>query len=476
VAVAHYGDSPASTADARAQQVESPCYAFGDLILDTATRRVTRNGRPIELHALTFDLLRVLVEAAPEIVTFDDLAERVWQRSFVSPTAIAQRVRLLRRSLSEDARTAQYLESVRARGYRLKADVVDISNRPARSTIDSSAERSDHPAACDWYSRAVEAFLVQSPRQGFEFLGRALSIDPQFAAALGLKAVALARALINGDDNAPRSVEESSTLEEQALDAAAEALRLDAGTSLAWIARAMIHTGHWRWREARVAYDTAFSIAAGDTTALEPYACFNIFIGDVGAALKAAQAITAIDPRNAMGRWLEGRALSTAGRYEEALLAYGDALNMSPIQILLQRSVGDANVLLDRRRDAERSYRAAEQLLTGHPSLGVWMPSLAYGYGRLGLQDDADRLARSYETWAQTCRPGVGDRALVFLARRDDDAALELLGTAAEIVRRGDFDPGLWALIELQQNYLNDPLLEQPVFRKARARLRPTQT
>ncbi len=58
---------------------------FADLTLDAARRRVTRQGQPIELKSLDFDLLRFLVESAPNVVDADVLAEKVWGRHFAEP-------------------------------------------------------------------------------------------------------------------------------------------------------------------------------------------------------------------------------------------------------------------------------------------------------------------------------------------------------------------------------------------------------
>lgn len=94
-------------------------YRFADLALDVARRCVSRRGEPIELKALDFDLLRFLVEQAPNVVNADVLAEKVWGRHFVSPENVAQRVMLLRQSLSDDANKPRYIETVRNKGYRL---------------------------------------------------------------------------------------------------------------------------------------------------------------------------------------------------------------------------------------------------------------------------------------------------------------------------------------------------------------------
>jgi DNA-binding winged helix-turn-helix (wHTH) protein len=96
-----------------------PRYQFADLVLDPARRRITRAGHPIELTALTFDLLRVLVECSPNVVSYDALAEKVWGRHYVSPENIGQRVKLLREALDDDASAPRYIETVRNKGYRL---------------------------------------------------------------------------------------------------------------------------------------------------------------------------------------------------------------------------------------------------------------------------------------------------------------------------------------------------------------------
>ena len=94
-------------------------YRFADLSLDVPRRSVTRRGQPIELKSLDFDLLRFLVESAPNVVNPDALAEKVWGRHYVSPENVAQRVMLLRQSLADDANRPRYIETVRNKGYRL---------------------------------------------------------------------------------------------------------------------------------------------------------------------------------------------------------------------------------------------------------------------------------------------------------------------------------------------------------------------
>ena len=92
---------------------------IGDLQLDLRQHRVTRGEETISLGKLTFELLHVLAESAPNLVTHDELAEQVWNGRPVSPETIAQRVKLLRDGLSDDAKHPRYVEVVHGLGYRL---------------------------------------------------------------------------------------------------------------------------------------------------------------------------------------------------------------------------------------------------------------------------------------------------------------------------------------------------------------------
>ncbi|MGB5410998.1 MAG: winged helix-turn-helix domain-containing protein [Woeseiaceae bacterium] len=102
-------------------------YRIKDLVLDAGTRRVMRGGETLKMGALTFDLLKVLADSAPALVTYNQLAERVWQGRPVTPETIAQRAKLLRDALSEDARSPRYFELIRGQGYRLLAGVEALS-------------------------------------------------------------------------------------------------------------------------------------------------------------------------------------------------------------------------------------------------------------------------------------------------------------------------------------------------------------
>ncbi|MEO8467606.1 MAG: winged helix-turn-helix domain-containing protein [Gammaproteobacteria bacterium] len=95
-------------------------YHFADLTLDVGQRRLSRGEETIALSKLTFALLNTLVEAAPNIVTHAELADRVWgPRRIVTPENLAKRVMRLRAALGDRADAPRYVEGLRGQGYRL---------------------------------------------------------------------------------------------------------------------------------------------------------------------------------------------------------------------------------------------------------------------------------------------------------------------------------------------------------------------
>jgi DNA-binding winged helix-turn-helix (wHTH) protein len=71
-------------------------YEVDDLTIELAPRRVRRAGTVIPLKALSFDLLVTLVRAAPNLLSFEQLSERVWSGHLISTPKLFKSVKLLR--------------------------------------------------------------------------------------------------------------------------------------------------------------------------------------------------------------------------------------------------------------------------------------------------------------------------------------------------------------------------------------------
>jgi DNA-binding response OmpR family regulator len=96
----------------------APSLALGDVELDPGARSVRRNGDPVELTTVEFDLLAALLGAAGSTVSREELVRVVLRRPF-SPydRSIDTHVCNLRRKLGTLADGGERIKGVRGAGY-----------------------------------------------------------------------------------------------------------------------------------------------------------------------------------------------------------------------------------------------------------------------------------------------------------------------------------------------------------------------
>jgi DNA-binding response OmpR family regulator len=91
------------------------------LRIDPARRRVTVDGREVELTYVEFELVRALAERPGRVFTRQALLERLWGDSdYRDPRTIDVHIRHLREKLEQDARRPEYIFTVRGVGYRFR--------------------------------------------------------------------------------------------------------------------------------------------------------------------------------------------------------------------------------------------------------------------------------------------------------------------------------------------------------------------
>jgi adenylate cyclase len=135
----------------------------GDLELDSGRHALSRNGEPIKLTKLSFRLLEALVQASPDMLSHDEIIDRVWGSNRVVTTEnLTQRIKVLRKSLGDDSQNPNYIEGIRGEGYRLipRAELID-----ATAVLNHNAITRDRTAAGDALTNsiAVLAFKDMSP-------------------------------------------------------------------------------------------------------------------------------------------------------------------------------------------------------------------------------------------------------------------------------------------------------------------------
>ncbi|NES21861.1 MAG: response regulator transcription factor [Symploca sp. SIO3E6] len=105
----------------RRNQEEGPeILQFGDLSLNRSTRDVYRGDRLIELTAKEFDLLEYLLAHPRQVLTRDQILERVWGYDFMGDSNIIEvYVRYLRLKLEANSEK-RLVQTVRGVGYVLR--------------------------------------------------------------------------------------------------------------------------------------------------------------------------------------------------------------------------------------------------------------------------------------------------------------------------------------------------------------------
>ena len=115
----------------------SATYRFDRFTLDTADRRLRRDGEPVELSARYFDALTLLVREAGTLVSKDRFMGEVWAGVPVTDEALTQCIKSLRRALGDDAASPRVIETVPKHGYRFIAPI-DTSGTFARARAKNS--------------------------------------------------------------------------------------------------------------------------------------------------------------------------------------------------------------------------------------------------------------------------------------------------------------------------------------------------
>jgi DNA-binding response OmpR family regulator len=92
---------------------------FADLVIDVGAREVSRDGQPVELSTLEFDLLVALARAPGRVLTRRQLLEKVWGYDFYGDERVVDvHIRSIRKALGDPASDPRVIATVRGVGYK----------------------------------------------------------------------------------------------------------------------------------------------------------------------------------------------------------------------------------------------------------------------------------------------------------------------------------------------------------------------
>ena len=108
---------------------------FDDLTFDSDTRQLWVRGKEVRLSPKAFDLLALLIDQRPRVVSKAEIRERLWPGTFVSDSSLPSLVSEIREAIADRRRKPPLLRTLHGVGYAFRV-------RMRRSTKEPSSRRS----------------------------------------------------------------------------------------------------------------------------------------------------------------------------------------------------------------------------------------------------------------------------------------------------------------------------------------------
>ena len=108
------------------RQVSAEVLKIADLVLDTASLRVTRAGSDLQLSPIGLRLLTILMRESPRVVTRRDIEREIWGDGLPDSDTLRSHLYNLRKAIDRPFEK-QLLHTVQTAGYR----IADLEDAPA---------------------------------------------------------------------------------------------------------------------------------------------------------------------------------------------------------------------------------------------------------------------------------------------------------------------------------------------------------
>ena len=138
---------------------------FGVFELDLAAAELRRNGARVKLQEQPFQVLAALLERPREIVTKEELQERIWKDdTFVDfDRSLATAVNKVRQALGDSATNSRFVETVPRRGYRFIYPLEGVGEASQDSRVElptPAPSASGWPRVIPWALAGLAALVV----------------------------------------------------------------------------------------------------------------------------------------------------------------------------------------------------------------------------------------------------------------------------------------------------------------------------
>ncbi len=289
-----------------------------------------------------------------------------------------------------------------------------------------------------------------------ESLDRAIAIDPEFAEAY-------AELAWGYYTNRERDI---------AHDYAQKAIELDPTLARAYLVLGLIiEQFHVRQDEARAAYERAAELSPNDSQILINFGRrFAELSGEYAPAIRSGKRAVEIDPNVAWVHETLGFIYLRAGDLPEAARYLREAIRLAPGNYNHYLNLATVEFLNGNLSAAREKLDRSVQIMASGATFRVGY--LAYLYGLLGEPDQAAKLLARFEELNSARQRDVQlPLGWAILGTGDTERALRnwTITVNGYIDENRRFAPG--RISRFRDNWLNDPMLEQPEFVELRRRL-----
>src|SRR5580692_824400 len=125
------------------------CIRFGDNFeLDLRAYELRSAGIPIKLKPIPMELLLFLVQRRGELVSRDEIVERIWGKGVFLDTdnSINGAVSKIRQVLRDNAEQPRFVQTITGKGYRFIAAVVELMPPPTQAATGPHSPAADNLA------------------------------------------------------------------------------------------------------------------------------------------------------------------------------------------------------------------------------------------------------------------------------------------------------------------------------------------
>jgi DNA-binding winged helix-turn-helix (wHTH) protein len=109
--------------------------SFSRFMFDSETRELLEEGKRLHVSPKAFDVLQMLLERRPKVVSKTELHDRVWAGAFVGDANLSVAVAEIRQVLGDDPREGKLIRTVHRVGYAFCGQATDESARAAGSSF-----------------------------------------------------------------------------------------------------------------------------------------------------------------------------------------------------------------------------------------------------------------------------------------------------------------------------------------------------